>query len=38
MDCFTADFLRLFNETVKIWFFGGRLGTRHQIQAFQVLS
>ena len=38
MDCFMADFLRLFTETVKIWFFGGRLGTRHQIQAFQVLS
>ena len=38
MDCFTADFLRLFTESVKIWLFGGRLGTRHQIQAFQGLS
>ena len=30
MECFTADFLRVFNENVKIWLLGVRLGTRHQ--------
>ena len=38
MECFTADFLRVFNKNVKIWLLGVRLGTRHQIQAFQELS
>ena len=38
MECFTADFLRFFPENVKIWLLGGRLGTRHQIQAFQGFS
>ena len=38
MECFTADFLRVFNKNVKIWLLGVRLGTRHQIQAFQKLS
>ena len=27
MECFAADFLRVFNENVKIWFLGVRLGT-----------
>ena len=31
MECFTADFLRVFNKNVKIWPLGVRLGTRHQI-------
>ena len=30
-----AIFLR---ENVKIWLLGGKLGTRHQVQAFQVFS
>ena len=38
MECFTADFLRVFNKNVKIWLLGVRLGTRHQIQAFLELS
>ena len=38
MECFTADFLQDFNENVKIWLLGSRLGTRHQIQAFQGFS
>ena len=32
MECFTADFLRVFNENMKIWLLGVRLGTCHQIQ------
>ena len=31
MECFTADFLQFLSKKVKIWLFGGRLGTRHQI-------
>ena len=38
MECFTADVLRDFNENVKIWFFGVRPSTRHQIQAFRGFS
>ena len=38
MDCFTADFWGFFNENVRIWLSGGRLSTRHQIQAFQGFS
>ena len=38
MECFTADFLRVLNEHVKIWLLGVRLGTHHQIQAFQEFS
>ena len=34
MECFTADFLRVFSKTVKIWLLGVQLGTRHQIQGF----
>ena len=36
MDSFTTNFLRRF--TKKRQNVGGRLGTRHQIQAFQVFS
>ena len=35
MEWFTADFLQFFTKNVKIWLLVGRLGTRHQIQAFQ---
>ena len=35
MECFTADFLRVLSESVKIWPLGVRLGTRHQCQAFK---
>ena len=38
MECFTADFLQFLSKNVKILLFGGRLGTRHQIQAFQGFS
>ena len=38
MECFTADFLRVFNENVKIWLLSGRLGTRHRIEAFEGFS
>ena len=31
-------FLRVFNENVKIWLLGVRLGARHQIHAFQEFS
>ena len=34
----TADFLQVFSQNVKIWPLGVRLGTRHQIQAFQDFS
>ena len=34
MDCFTADFLRLFTEKCQNLGLRGRLGTCHQIQAF----
>ena len=38
VECFTADFLRDFTKGDKIWLSGGRLGTCHQIQAFQGFS
>ena len=38
MEWFTADFLQFFTKNVKIWLLVGRLGTRHQIQAFQGFS
>ena len=38
MECFTADFLRVFNENVKVWLLGVRLDTGQQIQAFQGFS
>ena len=38
MDCFTADFLRLFTEKCQNLALGGRLGTCHQNQAFQGFS
>ena len=31
VECFTAYFLRVSNENVKIWLVGGRLGIRHKI-------
>ena len=34
----TADFLRDFDKTIKIWHLGVNLGTRHQDQAFQRFS
>ena len=38
MECFAADFLQFFSKNVEIWLLGGRLGTPHQIQAFQAFS
>ena len=38
MEWFAADFLQFFSKNVKIWLLVGRLGTRHQIQAFQGFS
>ena len=38
MDCFTLIFCDFLPKTVKIWLYCGRLGTRHQIQAFQRFS
>ena len=38
MECFTADFLRFLPKNVTIWLLVGRLGTRHQIEAFQRFS
>ena len=38
MECFTDDFLRLFRLNDKICLFGGRLGTRNQIQALEGFS
>ena len=35
MEFFTAAFLRDFNENVKIWILGVKLGTDHRIQALQ---
>ena len=36
--CFQADFLQFFMKSVKIGVLDDRLGTRHQIQEFQVVS
>ena len=38
MKCFTADFSRYFSKNVTICLLDGRLGTHHQIQAFQWFS
>ena len=38
MECFTADFLKLFTKKRQNLFFGGRLGTCHQTEAFQGIS
>ena len=38
MECFTADFLQVFNKNVKTWLLGVQVGTGHQIQAFKELS
>ena len=38
MEYVTADFLRDLTKGVKIWLFGDRLSTCHQIQAFQGFS
>ena len=35
VECFTASFLRVFNKDLAL---SDRLGTRHQIQAFEELS
>ena len=35
MESFTADLLKFLCESVNIWFLGGRLGTRHQIQVLR---
>ena len=37
-DCFTAIFCDFLPKNVKIWLLGGRLGTLHQMQAFQRFS
>ena len=35
MECFTAEFLQnVLLKNIKIWFLGGQLGTRYQIQGF----
>ena len=36
IECFRADLLRFFSKIVKSYVLGSRMGTRHQIQAFQV--
>ena len=38
MECFTAQFSQRFSTNVKIRLLDERLGTRHQIQAFQRFS
>ena len=38
VECFTADILQFLPKNVTIWLLVGRLGTRHQIQAFQQFS
>ena len=38
MGCFTPDISRIFTKNRQTLAFGGRLGTRHQIQAFQGFS
>ena len=39
MECVTDDFLQFFlPRCVKNWLLGGRLGTRHQTEAFQAFS
>ena len=38
VECFIADIPRFFSANVKTCLLGGRLGTRHQIQAFQEFS
>ena len=38
MKCFTAEFLQFCSTNFKTSLVGGRVGTRHQIQAFQRLS
>ena len=39
MEYFTADFFAIFyRKTLKHGYLGGRLGTNHQIQAFQEFS
>ena len=35
---FSVDFLQFLPRYVKSWLWGGRLGTRHQTQAFQGFS
>ena len=35
MECFAAAFFQFLPKNVKIWLLRGRLGTRHQTQAFQ---
>ena len=38
MECFRLFFCNFLSKNIKIWLLGGRLGTRHQIQAFQGFS
>ena len=38
IEWYTADFSRIFSTNVKICLLDGRLGTCHQIQAFQGFS
>ena len=38
MECFTAEFLQFFTKQRLNFVLGGRLGTRHQTQAFQGFS
>ena len=38
MKCFRAEFLQFCSTDFKISLAGGRVGTRHQVQAFQRLS
>ena len=38
IECFTAEFLRVFNKNVKSWLLGVRLGTCYHIEAFQEFS
>ena len=38
IESFTADFCNFLAKNLKIWLLDGKLGTRHQIQAFQGFS
>ena len=38
IESFTADFWQYSGTIVKIYLFGGRLGTHHRFQAFQGFS
>ena len=38
LEWFAANFLQFFTKNVKIWLLVVRLGTRHQMEAYQGFS